>query len=214
MGLTVSDSGGYTPAPAGTHVAVCIGYCDLGTQKSTFEGKEKIGPKVRLMWELSDEKRDDGKPVTTGKTYSNSLGDRASLRQHLESWRGKPFTADELKGFDLDKIVGAPCMLTIIHKPKQSGGVTDSISGITPLHKSIQRPVQITPSIKFVIADWNAQRFAALPQFLQKIILLSPEGQRAHAAHGGGAPNTAANGPNGQHEPGGYEPDTSGDIPF
>src|SRR5262245_59119957 len=34
----------------------------------------------------------------------------------LEHWRAKAFTAEELKGFNLSKLKGAPCHVNIVHK--------------------------------------------------------------------------------------------------
>ncbi|MHA1379626.1 MAG: hypothetical protein ACTSRG_14730 [Candidatus Helarchaeota archaeon] len=44
-----------------------------------------------------------------------SLHAKATMRKFLESWRGKKFTKEELEGFDLQKILGKPCQLQIIH---------------------------------------------------------------------------------------------------
>lgn len=231
--MIVSDTGTFTPCPAGSHIAICIGYVDLGTQIEMYEGKQKIQRKIRIMWELCEERKDDGKLFTTGKTYTNSLGDRASLRSHLEGWRGRAFTVEELKGFNLDNIVGKPCLLTIVHKPRQSGGVSDSISGITPLHRSMAAPKQVNPSVIFDIDKWDDAKFAALPQFLQAKIALSPEARAkrpnlAQPVAAGGATSGATSGqrpdwhgpssgpPHGQqaqYGPGSHEP-ASNENPF
>lgn len=223
--MIVSNSGGsFTPCPAGSHIAICIGYVDLGTQNETFEGKQKVQRKLRIMWELCEEKRDDGKLFTTGKTYTHSLGDKSSLRLHLESWRSRPFTRQELDGFELDNIVGKPCLLTIVHKPKQVGGVGDSVGGIAPLHKSMKAPPQVNPSTVFEIDKWDHAKFEKLPAWLQAKILLSPEGasKRAGFPVPGATTTSTARHPNApaptgsqsQHGPGSYEPDGGGDIPF
>lgn len=225
MSMIVSDSGGsFTPCPAGSHIAICIGYVDLGTQNEVFEGKQKTQRKLRVMWELCEERTADGKLFTTGKTYTNNLGDKASLRKHLESWRSKPFTPDELKGFNLDNIVGKPCLLTIVHKPKQDGGISDSIGGISPLHRSMPVPKQVNPTTTFVIDQWDHAKFEKLPAWLQAKILLSPEGasKRAGFPVPGATPTSTARHPNApapvgaqsQYGPGSYEPDSGGDIPF
>ena len=43
------------------------------------------------------EKMDSGEPFLVWKRYTLSLGDKATLRAHLEAWRGRKFTADELE---------------------------------------------------------------------------------------------------------------------
>lgn len=228
MSMIVSDSGGsFTPCPAGSHIAICIGYVDLGTQNETFEGKQKTQRKLRIMWELCEERTADGKLFTTGKTYTNNLGDKASLRKHLESWRSRPFTPDELKGFNLDNIVGKPCLLTIVHKPKQDGGISDSIGGISPLHRSMPVPKQVNPTTIFVIDQFDHAKFDKLPVWLQAKILLSPEGtsKRAGFPVPGAAPTSANRHPNAappaggyaaqsQYGPGSHEPTDGGEIPF
>ncbi|GEM_PF-4521665 len=37
------------------------------------------------------------------------------LRRDLENWRGRPFTREELRGFDLFKVLGTACQLMVTH---------------------------------------------------------------------------------------------------
>ena len=69
MGLTVRDSGGggsFTPVPPGMHLARCYRVIDMGTQTTTWQGKEKQQPKVMLQFEVHSEDA-DGKPLVTDK---------------------------------------------------------------------------------------------------------------------------------------------------
>ena len=77
----------------------------------------------------------DGKPFLIKKDYRASLHEKAGLRKDLEAWRGRPFTNVELQGFDLENVVGAPCMLNVIHKQGSKGGTFSNIAGIMPLAK-------------------------------------------------------------------------------
>lgn len=122
MGLTAKDKGGrdFTPIPEDLHLAVCYGIWDLGTQFS--ERWEKSVHKVVIVWELPGcrgEFERDGKkvnlPRAINKRYRLSLHKKADLRRDLESWRGKGFTDEELKGFELKKLLGVPCQLTVKH---------------------------------------------------------------------------------------------------
>ena len=77
MGLTVSDSGGgsFQDAPPGTHVARAVKIIDLGTQKSEWQGEEKIKHQLLMVWELPNEELEvDGlkKPFTISKFYNAS----------------------------------------------------------------------------------------------------------------------------------------------
>jgi len=137
MPLVVKDSGGgnFEPAPAGTHAAVCTQIIDMGMQDGG-----QYGPKhrLRVAWEIS-EKRDDGKPHIVSQMFTVSLNEKAALRKTLESWRGRAFTKQELAGFDLENVLGKPCLLNVIHE--QNGDRTyANIASISPLPKGMDAP--------------------------------------------------------------------------
>jgi hypothetical protein len=210
MGLVAKETGSArTPAPAGTHVATCFGLIDCGTQDEEYEGKKKKAHKVWVWWELNDEKTEDGKPVTIGRFYTNSLSERAAMRKDLEGWRGRQFTDEELKGFQLANIVGKPCLVTIIHTPKQGGGTRDKISSVTAVPKGM-RP---NPSESQIITldldegSFNKPVYDSLPNFLKEMIAKSPEG-RAALGLGGVATATAG------HTNGTGQGDDDSEIPF
>src|SRR5664280_3623167 len=79
--------------PAGTHVARCYGIIDLGRQYSQKFGR--WANKIMVQFELPADLTDDGRPSVISKTYTLSLNDKASLKKDLESWLGRPVTADE-----------------------------------------------------------------------------------------------------------------------
>ena len=45
-------------------------------------------------------------PMTINKSYTVSLHDKASLRKDLAAWRGKDFSDEEAKGFDVQYLEG------------------------------------------------------------------------------------------------------------
>jgi hypothetical protein len=138
--------------PSGTHVARCIKFMHFGHVKEVnFHGQEQYIDKCRLTWELPLELRvfdeDKGEqPMSISKDYTLSLGEKANLRKDLESWRGKSFTPDELSGFDVETIVGVPCLVNIIHTQSKSGSMYAKIASVTPLMKGTECPEQINPS--------------------------------------------------------------------
>lgn len=182
MALTVKENrgGDFTPAPEGNHVAICYGVVDLGTQQSTFAGDTKSAPKVRLMFELCDEKMENGKPFSLSSTYTASLGDRSNLRKVLETWRGRKFTPDELGGFQLANVVGKPCQVTVVHKPSADGSkIYANIASVTGLPKGMKAPPQVNPSVIFDLEDFEQSVFDLLPQYLKDTIAKAPEYQQA-----------------------------------
>lgn len=210
MGLVAADTGSNRqPAPIGTHLAFCFGLVDVGTQTSTFDGEMKAAHKVWIWFELTEEKQPDGKPLTVGTFASVSLHEKATLRKWLEAWRGKAFTPDELKGFKLTNIVGVPCMVTIAHKPKKSGGISDIVQSVTAPPKGVKpsAPMQ-NPRTILDLDTFDKPTYDALPNFLKDMIHKSPEGLKA-VPHPSAATGGSTNG-SGPYDP---EADASS-IPF
>jgi len=112
----------FDPVPAGTWQAVCYGVFDIGLQKSVFNGEEKIQHKCIVSFEINKifdtEGQYKGKRFVISKRYTVSLHEKSSLRKDLEAWRGKKFTEQELEGFDIEKLIGANCLLNISHTEK------------------------------------------------------------------------------------------------
>ncbi len=166
--------------PAGNHIARCYSMIEIGTEEQEFQGKKKSLYKVRVTWELPNEKKvfDPSKgeqPFSISKDYTLSMFDQAALRQDLESWRGKPFNETEAKAFDITKLIGVPCLLNVVHTKSQKGSDYSKIAGVTPLPKGFICPPQVNTSFVFAYDEWNDQKFAGLPEYLRKRIEATPE---------------------------------------
>ena len=178
MSLIASEnsSAPRTLAPAGTHIARCVQLVDLGTQDDTYLGEPKISHKVRITWELPYElhvfdKEKGEQPFFLSKKYTLSLGDQATLRKDLESWRGRQFTEEELRGFDLKNILGVPCQITVLHKTsKASGKVREEVSAVTPLAKGMSAPAAISELLSYDVDEGRSESYRKLPKFLQEDI--------------------------------------------
>ena len=142
------------PLPeAGTTQAVCCAVWDLGLQKTTYMGKEKIQHKIIIAWEVMEkinapESEYHGKPYMLNKKYTLSLGEKANLRKDLEAWRGLPFAKEELEsGFDLEKLYGVNCFLGIKHEPNKTDPsiVYANVSAILPLPKGTEKIKPLRP---------------------------------------------------------------------
>ena len=123
----------------GNWSAICIRVIDLGTQDGEFQGKPKSSRQCRIVWELNDQFDDNGKPLIIQRTYTSSLSEKANLRKDLESWRGRPFTAEELTGFDVKNILGKPCLLNLIKKQRPYGESVE-IAAVSALPKGMAAP--------------------------------------------------------------------------
>ena len=172
MGTTAKATGGDFPkAPIGTHVARCYQVIDLGHQKITWQGAEKWSHKVMLTWELCNELMDDGRPFAVSNRYTLSLAETSQLRPALESWRGKPFTDEELNGFDVKNVLGAYCMLGVVHNTA-NGKTYANVSAILPLPKGMAKPAPVNANLYF---DIDTSDLDVLPEWLQKQVKQSKE---------------------------------------
>jgi hypothetical protein len=141
MSLIVSGKN-YTPAPEGVHAAVCVDVADKGMVETEWGSKHKC----RIIWEIAAQ-MDDGRAFTIGKTYTVSLHEKSSLYKDLKGWRGRAFTADELRGFDLENVLGKPCQLVVVHEDKDGS----TYANITAVVKADPKN-QLKPSGKYVRA--------------------------------------------------------------
>lgn len=177
--MLLTDNGGkdFEQASAGNHVARCVGMIDLGTQQSDYQGKTTHARKIVLRFELPNELIADGeyagRPFIVGKFYTASLSEKANLRKDLESWRGRPFTPEELAGFDSKNILGKPCMVNVVHTEKGKA----KIASIAPIPKGMQTPPRINDLLYFSLErdEFDGKIYEGLSDFYKGEILKSPE---------------------------------------
>lgn len=128
----------FEPCPTGLHQAVCVDVVDLGVIEGTFNGKTKKQHKIKLVWQTEEASEASGKPYIAQRRYTCSLDEKASLRRDLESWRGRPFTKEELAGFDLEVLIGINCQINIMHESK-NGETYANVTAIVPLAKGVHK---------------------------------------------------------------------------
>ena len=148
--------------------------------KDAFKGKPKLIRKVRIGWELPNEKaifdEESGEEsFVCGQDYTLSLGERANLRHIFESWRGRDFTEEELKGFDLKILLEKPCLVNIIHKKSAQNRDYHQVASVTPLPKGMGCPKPTLDVLLYDIEDGESEDFAKLPEWIQDRIQDSEE---------------------------------------
>lgn len=189
MAIIASDIGGtFKPVPQGAHMARCYRVIDIGTQEVEWEGEKKLQRKVVIGWELFGEDEDGkpledegGMPLTISKRYTVSLGKNAKLRADLESWRGKAFTDQELKGFDIGNLLGVYCMVNVTHNSRD-GKTYSNIASISPVPSALRnsKPAGIHPLELFDLTDPNMEIFGRFHDKLKEVIKASYEWQSKH----------------------------------
>jgi hypothetical protein len=172
------------PMPAGVYLARCFSMIEIGTVTSEYKGVEKSLKKIRITWEFPEElkvfKEENGEqPYVISQEFTLSMYEKANLRKFLEAWRGKGFTEDQAKAFDVTALLGVPCNISVIHNPskKDASIVYANIGSISPLKKSEKCPAQINPTFMLSYTDWDDEKFNSLPDFIKDEMKKTPEYQ-------------------------------------
>jgi len=217
MSFFVEDKGGFEVTPSGMHLARCYRIVDVGTQKSEYKGQVKFLHKIMIGWEIlsTDEqgqpvRMKDGRPFAMFKNYTMSWSEKATLRGDLQSWRGKPFTQEELRRFDLKTVLGAYCMLNVIERAGNDGKMYVNVAGVSPVPAMIKQaglPPAVNKNEIFNLSEPDMELFESFSDNLKNKIKSSPEGQKLF----GGASAPAAGGSQAPANDGMTDDD---DIPF
>lgn len=188
MGFIAKDSGGgdFKQVPAGNYVARCYSLVDLGTHTQDGQFGKTTNHKIKISWEILDVDENeqpltiliDGKdvPLTISKSYTLSLHEKASLRKDLASWRGRDFSEEEAKAFDVSKLVGAYAMVNV-SQDVTNGKTYANVKGLSPLHNSIKnnKPVGYHENVMFDLDAPDMKVFNTFHEKLQTYIKESPE---------------------------------------
>jgi len=189
MGFIVEDGGDFEKCPSGMHLARCYRIVDLGTQKKTFQGTTTFKPLLKIFWEIhgTDDNGQpilmkDGRPFSADQDYTRSWSEKSNLRIMLQSWRGKPFSAEESRRLELETVLGKWCMLNIIHnESKKNGRIYANVNSVSPVPSLIIKNGFPNPFNKTEIFDLknpNMEVFEGFYDFLKQTIMASPEWQK------------------------------------
>ena len=176
MGIVATASEGNTSfpqIPVGMHNARCVRVIDLGTQKQEFSGEVSYKRQVLVIWEVPEQVHND-EPMTISKFYTLSLHEKSNLGADLSSWRGRAFTEQEKKGFDLINVLGVPCTLNVI----EGNNGRSKVANVLPLASKEELAEQWHEDVYFAIEDYqtgNRETFNQLSEGIRNIILRSKE---------------------------------------
>ena len=163
----------FQQAPEGTYPATCIRIVDLGTQSGEYQGQPYERRQLVVTWELS-ELMEDGRPFICSKFYTASLNEKSVLHRDLVAWRNKPFTQQELNGFELNNIIGKSCLVQLVKNSKGKVGVNT----IMALPKGIPAPEAVNETYIFDIETWDQSVYAKLSDGIKRIIGESKEAMK------------------------------------
>ncbi len=177
QGSFKEETKSYERCDAGVYPARCIQVVELGTHDMEWQGEVKQRKEIMIVWELS-ELMQDGRPFTVTWRGTNTLNEKGKLYQMLTSWRGKPFTTDELRSFSLANILDKCCMINISKETSKAGKDFNKVISVMPLPKGMNCEPRYNELVDFGICDLGTEEFDKIWPWVQKIILDSHEGKR------------------------------------
>jgi hypothetical protein len=170
-------------APPGSHLGRLYKIVDLGTQQGEWEGKATFARKMIFYFELhgDDDKglplvNDDGKPLIVTKYYNASLGEKATLRKHLQTWLNLDFSKMP-EGFKVENILGKFAMINVTTYQKD-GKTRASVEGLSAVPAIVVKhglPDGFNDISMFDLNKFDSAKFDVLSDSIKKMIMSSPE---------------------------------------
>jgi len=161
--------------PEGSYPARCYAIIDMGTADDIYGGHKR---QLMIKFEfptlpLKDYGKGEGlEPQGISDFYTLSLHEDSKLRQHLEMWRTKDFTREELKdGYDLKKILGVPCIVSVKHNEKGKA----KINKIFKYDLTDELPPPMRKIVYFDFDEYEQPVYDSLSDGTKKLIMKSDE---------------------------------------
>lgn len=177
MSLTPPKKTQHELPPNGNHVARLYEIIHVGTIPTVYKGEEKMTDKIRLTFELCNERKvfkegDAPKPFSISREFTYSFGSKGHLRPFIEGMTGTLINDGEHP--DLEALLGQACLLNVIHKQTETTTFAN-IQGASALPKGMEAPELFNEPRAL---DINSIPFAdldELPEFIQKKMKSSEE---------------------------------------
>lgn len=100
--------------PAGNHPAVLVALIDMGQQHHEYMGTANWRRDCFLCWQVPGKKTAKGEPHLVTAQVTLSLNEKATLRKWIEGMKGGKLGDN----FDVSSLLGAACMLNVVHSEK------------------------------------------------------------------------------------------------
>lgn len=175
--------------PTGLQKARLIWIMDMGTQKSTYKGVDKLQHKIALTFEFSelfpkapfdDQKPANQQPFVLTRRLTVSTHKKSKTVPFIEGWWGRAMTPAEKESFDFSTLINKAGMVNIVHTPddKDPNVIYANISSISPMIKGSKMVGHINPLIDYCIGAPNQwEEFEKIYAAMQEKIKESPEWQ-------------------------------------
>lgn len=149
----------FKPHPEGQFVAQCVDTIDLGEKVQDFPGTPSyLAQTCAIVFRSGERNEETGEYIDIAREFTVSMGDKANLRKFLEQWRGKPYTADEVKaGVPLHKLTSNYGLLTVAHRQSGKGRTYANITACVGIPQQMKGLVK--PNGDYIRADfWDTRK--------------------------------------------------------
>jgi hypothetical protein len=179
MALTAPKAASKTDIPKGNFVARLYQIIHIGTVSYQWQGEEKQQDKIRLTFELCNERKvfkegEDPQPFSISREFGFSMGKKSKLRPFVEGMLGIAFHDEEAYAFDIEELLGEACLLNVVHVEK-NGNVYAEIQGASQLPKGMEAPELQNEKKLIDVNTVTDAEIEALPGFLQEKMKSSEE---------------------------------------
>jgi hypothetical protein len=116
--VIITDNMETEEIPTGESLARLYNIYDIGYQSAG--GGNMARREVVFLFEL-DALKKDGKPYLISQRFTASMHPKANLRSFIEAWKGSPFADDEVREYDLEKLIGKCAFVNVVRRPAENG---------------------------------------------------------------------------------------------
>jgi hypothetical protein len=103
------------------------------------------------------------------------MGKKSHLRPFVEGIIGVALKDDEAYAFDIEQLLGSPCLLSIVHEAGKDGNTYANIKSASPMMKGMTLPEAINPPSITDVNTATPEQIEALPGFLRDKVKASDE---------------------------------------
>lgn len=166
------------PLEAGTYPTRLVSIIDLGLQpQKAFQGKDKEPVrKFATTYEFADEfmKDEDGQDLIDKPRFLSEILPFYSLSQDRakSTIRYKALDPNEVHEGDWPKLIGTPCMVTVVINPGDGGKVYENIGNVSLMRQkdADKAPPLVNESFVFDLDEPDMDAWKLIPEWLQKIV--------------------------------------------
>ena len=155
------DGGKFKPLDSGTYDAVCDAIASVGPILNP-----KFNSVQNIVYIKFDAKLPDGSLKDIWLRRTQSIHPKSKLGKELEVWRGRGFTDEERKSFNLASILGVSAQIVVQQNQGHNGKTYSDIVAILPPRNK----VEATETWTFDIADPARENYDKLPKFIKNVV--------------------------------------------